>query len=164
MTLSFAALAMVLTHRGNDGPSDEESAAADAAELEDYFVQMSAIDKRSDKEFEKTVFVEQESARSYGEAFDAVLAMMEMEYGKVTPPESLAAEHETLIKAIKDYRTGVDHGLRPLDSDAPASDFEALFEDILADEDLRVTSAFCAIQDVATAEGIKADVGCQTNV
>ena len=162
LTLAFAALAMVLMNRGGGNALDDsERAALRAAEFEGYFEQMSAINKTSDKQFEKTVFVDQESARAYADAFDSVLAMLEAEYGKVMPPSELTEEHAALIKAIKDYRVGIDHGLRPLDLDAPAAEFETLFGDVLADEDLRVSSAFCKIQEIATAEGITADVGCQ---
>jgi hypothetical protein len=161
LTLAFASLAMVLMNREGTGDAPEADATAETAALEAYFTQMSAINKRSDKQFKKTVFIHQESARSYGEAFDSVLAMLEAEYGKVTPPRDLAVEHETLMEAIKDYRVGIEHGLRPLDADAPPEDFDALFKDVLSDEDLRVTSAFCAIEDAASQEGIKADIGCQ---
>jgi len=162
LTLAFAALAMVLMNRGGgDALDDGEMAAVRAAEFEGYFEQMSAINRKSDKQFEKTVFVDQKSAKAYADAFDSVLAMLEAEYGKVMPPSELTEEHKALIRAIKEYRVGIDHGLRPLDIDAPAADFETLFSDVLVDEDLRVSSAFCKIQDVAKAEGIKADVGCQ---
>jgi hypothetical protein len=162
LTLAFAALAMVLMNRGGgDALDDGEMAAVRAAEFEGYFEQMSAINRKSDEQFEKTVFVDQENAKAYADAFDSVLAMLEAEYGKVMPPSELTEEHKALIRAIKEYRVGIDHGLRPLDIDAPAADFETLFSDVLADEDLRVSSAFCKIQDVAKAEGIKADVGCQ---
>lgn len=157
-TLAVAALAITLMTRGDDQDDDSDSAAA----LNEYFAAMSAIDDESDRQFEKTVFgVDQDSAESYAGAFDAVLAMIEAEYEKVSPPSAVEEEHEVLIAAIKDYRVGIDHGLRPLDIDAPAAEFEGLFSDVLADEDLRLSSAFCAIQEIATAEGIAADVGCQ---
>jgi len=156
-TLALAALAIVLMNR-----EDEEDGTVDsAAALTAYFATMSAIDDKSDAEFDSQVFsVQQESARSYAEAFDSVLAMLESEYGKVQAPAAVETEHAALIEAIQDYRTGIDHGLRPLEADAPASEFEALFGDILSDEDLRVSAAFCNIQEVATAENITADVGC----
>ncbi len=157
-TLSFAALAVALITWGGEEDNDADSAGA----LQGYFAEMSKIDDMSDQQFEESVFdVEQESAKSYAEAFDAVLAMLESEYGKVRAPSGVAEEHETLIEAIKDYRLGIDHGLRPLDFDAAPADFEALFSNVLADEDMRVSGAFCAIQEIATAQGIAADVGCQ---
>jgi hypothetical protein len=155
-TLAVAALAIVLMNNG-----DEEDEIDSGAALSEYFAAMSAINDKSDTQFEDTVFgVEQESARSYAEAFDSVLAMLESEYEKVSPPSAVEDEHASLILAIQNYRTGVDHGLRPLDIDAPAADFETLFSDVLADEDQRVSSAFCKIQEIATAEGISAEVGC----
>jgi len=157
-TLSFGALAVALISWGSEDDSGGDSATA----LQGYFAQMSEIHDVSDQQFEESVFgMEQESAKSYAEAFDAVLAMMEAEYEAVDPPGAVEKEHETLIVMIKEYRLGVDHGLRPLAFDAPASEFEDLFDDVLADEDLRVTGAFCAIQEVATAQEIAADVGCQ---
>ena len=159
-TLAFAALAIVLIIHVNEPAADDP--VDNTAALQGYFAQMSEIDDASDQQFEESVFgVQHDSAQSYAEAFDSVLAMLESEYEKVSPPSAVEDEHASLILAIQKYRTGIDHGLRPLDIDAPAADFEALFSDVLADEDLRVSSAFCKIENVAKAEGIKADVGCQ---
>ena len=122
-TLSFAALAVALISWGGNADEGEDKATVQqAAALQGYFAQMSEIDDMSDQQFEESVFgVEQESAKSYAAAFDAVLAMLEAKYKEVDPPSQVEKEHETLIAAVRDYRLGIDHGLRPLAFDAPAS-------------------------------------------
>jgi hypothetical protein len=156
VTLSVAALAIVVMDK------DESSANDPALTTDEYFARMSEIDNKTDRLFEDEVFGEkQETAKSYGTAFDGVLAAMAADYEALSPPSAAKNAHSDLVDAVHAYRSALAEALAPMTIDAPPEDFDALFEAKLADEDEAVSISFCAIEKIGRQNKITADVGCE---
>ena len=156
VTLSLAALAITVM-KDDEGNADNPALTAD-----EYFGQMSQIDNKTDRLFEEEVFgVKQETAKSYGTAFDGVLAAMAADYQALIPPSDAEKKHAELIDAVKAYRAALAEALAPMTIDAPPEEFDALFKAKLADEDEQVSLAFCAIEKIGRQNKITADVGCE---
>lgn len=130
---------------GDDAPSDEE-----------YFRKMDEVDKEVDAQFENISCDEASSAKQCATGFTDGVSFAEPLYDDVKPSDDAKDEHEELVAAIKELREKLEGSADDFTDDDPA---DAFFESDAFDT-TRADAAFCAIQDLADAKNIEADVGC----
>jgi plastocyanin len=144
----FTVTAAVAACGGDDALSDQE-----------YLQRMDAIDKTTDSRFEAEVFgVEDANAKTGGQAFVNIASDVRDQVDKLKPSDDAKNAHEELVAALGEFVTKGEGAIDELSEDDPV---EAFFENDAFDS-TRVDNAFCAIQDLADAKNIDADVGCDT--
>jgi plastocyanin len=131
----------------------------DALSDQEYFQRMDAIDKTTDSRFEAEVFgVENANAKTGGQAFVNIASDVRDQVDKLKPSDDAKNAHEELVAALGEFVNKGEGAIDELSEDDPV---EAFFENEAFDS-TRVDNAFCAIQDLADAKNIDADVGCDT--
>jgi plastocyanin len=139
----LAVTAAVAACGGDDAPTDAE-----------YFQKMDEVDKEVDTKFENINCDETTTAKECAAAFADAVSFAEPLYDDVTPSDDAKDEHEELVTAIKEVRKNLENA--EFNEDDPSDAFFEIFDTKRAD------AAFCAIQDLADAKNIDADVGCDT--
>ena len=131
----------------------------DALSDEEYFQRMDEVDKEVDAQFEEEVFgVENQNAKDGAEGFVSVASVARDRCNDIKPSRDAKDAHEELCTALGEFVTKAEGAVDELSEDDPV---ESIFENEAFDS-TRVDEAFCAIQDLADAKNIDADVGCDS--
>jgi plastocyanin len=144
--LSLALVMALAACGGDDAPTDEE-----------YFRKMDEVDKEVDIQFENINCEETTTAKECAAAFANGVSFAEPLYDDVKPSDDAKDEHEELVAAIKELR----ERLESAEGDFTDEDTADAFFESDAFDTTRADGAFCAIQDLADAKNIEADVGCE---
>jgi len=133
----------------------------DALSAEEYFQKMDEIDKETDRRVVEEVFASEDP--TVGEGADPFVRLardVADQADELKPPDDVKDAHEEIVASVRDFADKLDAAAKDADQEAPLSEpFENSDTGVAAAE-ARLNAAFCALQDLADAKNIDADVGC----